>query len=362
LIHNILRSRIYESAWWKEHCFALSAETLVDQAMKLEYYGGAYGNIRKPSPFLCLLLKMLQIQPDKEIIIELIKNEDFKYVRALGAFYLRLVGKNVDIYNYLEPLYNDMRKIRFRDEFGKYSIIHMDQLVEELLTKDFVNDVTLPYLAKRSSLENSGAMQLRVSQLADDEDELDDIMAEVEKEDERLEKQLVTEAKEKAKAKEALKSGIKPEIDPADEGKEKEEAKEEKPKEEKKEKTKKKKPTRDEDSDEESSRRARGRDRSRSRSRGRGGRDRRSRSRDYERRKRERSRSRSRDRRRDERRRSYSRSNSPRDRREKKDKKDSKKKRKDDDAGDKGGGSKDNLSVQDTNKLRAELGLKPLKA
>ena len=38
------------------------AETLVDKAMTLEYFGGAYGNIRKPTPFLCLILKMLQIQ------------------------------------------------------------------------------------------------------------------------------------------------------------------------------------------------------------------------------------------------------------------------------------------------------------
>ena len=38
-----------------------------------------------PCPFLCLILKMLQIQPSKEIVIEFIKNPDFKYVRALGA-------------------------------------------------------------------------------------------------------------------------------------------------------------------------------------------------------------------------------------------------------------------------------------
>ena len=48
------------------------------------------GNI-KPTPFLCLVLKMLQIQPEKDIVIEFIKNEDFKYVRALGAYYLRFV-------------------------------------------------------------------------------------------------------------------------------------------------------------------------------------------------------------------------------------------------------------------------------
>jgi pre-mRNA-splicing factor 38A len=29
---------------------------------------------------LCLTLKMLQIQPEKDIIVEFIKNEDFKWV------------------------------------------------------------------------------------------------------------------------------------------------------------------------------------------------------------------------------------------------------------------------------------------
>lgn len=33
---------------------------------------------------MCLLLKLLQLQPDKEIVVEFIKNEDYKYVRVLG--------------------------------------------------------------------------------------------------------------------------------------------------------------------------------------------------------------------------------------------------------------------------------------
>ena len=45
---------------------------------------GPAGGARKPAEFLCLILKLLQIQPDKEIIIEYIKNEDYKYVRILG--------------------------------------------------------------------------------------------------------------------------------------------------------------------------------------------------------------------------------------------------------------------------------------
>lgn len=37
-----------------------------------------------------------------------------RYVRILGAFYLRLTGIDVDVYRYLEPLYNDYRKLRLK--------------------------------------------------------------------------------------------------------------------------------------------------------------------------------------------------------------------------------------------------------
>lgn len=58
-------------------CFVL-AELVVDKAMELRFVGGVYGGNIKPTPFLCLTLKMLQIQPEKDIIVEFIKNEDFK--------------------------------------------------------------------------------------------------------------------------------------------------------------------------------------------------------------------------------------------------------------------------------------------
>ena len=54
------------------------AELLVDKAMNLRYIGGVYGGNIKPSPFLCLTQKMLQIQPEKDIIIEFIKQDEFK--------------------------------------------------------------------------------------------------------------------------------------------------------------------------------------------------------------------------------------------------------------------------------------------
>lgn len=54
-----------------------SAETLIDKAIELKSIGGVYGN-QKPTEFLCLLLKMLQIQPEKEILVEYLRADEFK--------------------------------------------------------------------------------------------------------------------------------------------------------------------------------------------------------------------------------------------------------------------------------------------
>lgn len=62
--------------------FLFLAELVVDKAMELRFVGGVYGGNIKPTPFLCLTLKMLQIQPEKDIIVEFIKNEDFKWVKC----------------------------------------------------------------------------------------------------------------------------------------------------------------------------------------------------------------------------------------------------------------------------------------
>lgn len=93
LIDKIVRLKIHNDPYFKEKCFALTAETLIDRAIELKYIGGTFGGNRRPTKFLCLVLKMLQIQPDNEIVLEFIKNKDYKYIRALGAFYWRLVSQ-----------------------------------------------------------------------------------------------------------------------------------------------------------------------------------------------------------------------------------------------------------------------------
>ncbi|KFM67451.1 Pre-mRNA-splicing factor 38A, partial [Stegodyphus mimosarum] len=171
LIEKIIRSRIYDARYWKEECFALSAELLVDKAMELKYVGGVYGGNIKPTPFLCLVLKMLQIQPEKDIVIEFIRQEDFKYVRALGAFYMRLVGTSLDCYKYLEPLYNDYRKLRKQNRQGHFEVVHMDEFIDELLHEERLCDVILPRIQKRHVLEANNDLEPRISALEDDLDE-----------------------------------------------------------------------------------------------------------------------------------------------------------------------------------------------
>ncbi|KAL1219478.1 Pre-mRNA-splicing factor 38 [Cardamine amara subsp. amara] len=171
LVEKIVRTKIYQHTFWKEQCFGLTAETLVDKAMELDHLGGTFGGNRKPTPFLCLILKMLQIQPEKEIVVEFIKNDDYKYVRILGAFYLRLTGTDVDVYRYLEPLYNDYRKVRQKLSDGRFSLTHVDEVIEELLTKDYSCDIAMPRLKKRWTLEQNGLLEPRKSVLEDDFEE-----------------------------------------------------------------------------------------------------------------------------------------------------------------------------------------------
>lgn len=139
--------------------------------MEIRYTGGVFGGNIRPTPFLCLTLKMLQIQPEKDIVVEFIKNEEFKYVRALGAFYLRLTGTSLDCYKYLEPLYNDNRKLRHQNRAGAYEIIHMDEFIDQLLRNDRVCDIILPRIQKRHILEENNELEPKVSALDDDLDE-----------------------------------------------------------------------------------------------------------------------------------------------------------------------------------------------
>jgi len=165
LVETVIRNRIYESNYWKEHCFALTAESLIDKAIETRCIGGVYGN-QRPTEFLCLILKLLQIQPEKEILVEYLRADEFKYLRALAAFYIRMTFRAVDVYELLEPLLRDYSKLRVRNMVG-YSLTFMDEFVYSLLTEERICDIILPRLVKRQVLEENGDIGPRKSRLLD---------------------------------------------------------------------------------------------------------------------------------------------------------------------------------------------------
>jgi len=206
LVEKIIRSRIYGCLYWKSECFGLNSETILDKAVGLDAVGGVFGKNQQPTPFICLTLKLLQLQPEKPIILRFLEQDNFKYLRALAAFYLRLVGSAEEIYQYLEPFYNDYRKLRRRTQdgflsppfpftsfpssfflflsprpsfpfhetmllLGSFDIIHVDEFIDELLTEESSCQIALPRLTKRNVLEETGKLEIRRSALEEDLEE-----------------------------------------------------------------------------------------------------------------------------------------------------------------------------------------------
>lgn len=84
-----------------------------------------------------------------------------------------MTGKATEIYKYLEPLYNDYRKLAYRSVNG-WELIRMDEFIDMLLYNELACDVALPFLPKRLLLEDSGMMEPRKSILEDEIEDTDD--------------------------------------------------------------------------------------------------------------------------------------------------------------------------------------------
>ena len=173
LFEKPVRDRITESYYWKEQCFGLNAATILDRATELTFIGGTYGIAQKPTPFLCLAFKLLQITPDRDIIMFYLEQEDYKYLRALAAFYIRLAWeKDEDVYKTLEPYLNDMRKLKRRTREG-WALTHVDQFIDDLLLKTRVCATTLPKINPRLFLEDEDRLEPRESALGEELEEME---------------------------------------------------------------------------------------------------------------------------------------------------------------------------------------------
>ncbi|KAJ3174496.1 hypothetical protein HK101_010956 [Irineochytrium annulatum] len=173
LVETIIRGRIFESLYWKEHCFALTAETIIDKAAALTHVGGVHSGILKPTEFICLIMKMLELQPEMSILEMYLFNESHKYLTALAAVYIRLTCSAKDCYMLLEKLLLDKRKLRYRSRDGQYTLTYMDDFADQLLREDRVCDIILPRLTKRSVLVDLKDLEPRISPLEADLEQME---------------------------------------------------------------------------------------------------------------------------------------------------------------------------------------------
>lgn len=169
LLEKIVRERIYDSVYWKTCCYGVNAASFCNRCADLTSIGGLHG-YHRATPFLCLVLKLILINPPREIIDEMIKQKYFKYLTAVALVFVRLKYDAVSIYRILEPFLADYRKLRYTDKNSVEYLWHVDELVESLLTKDRALDIALPRIPLRIKLEEIG---LEPREPLIDEDEFD---------------------------------------------------------------------------------------------------------------------------------------------------------------------------------------------
>jgi pre-mRNA-splicing factor 38A len=176
ILEKPVRERIVDSYFWKDQCFALNEADIVNRVVEhVHFIGGTYGDSQRPSQFLCLAFKLLQLAPNDEILKEYLEygGEKFKYLRALALFYVRLTRQAKDVYKVLEPCLADRRKLKRKGRTGT-SLTYMDQFVDDLLTKERVCATSLWKMPKRDVLEDLEVLEPRVSPLGDIEDLLEE--------------------------------------------------------------------------------------------------------------------------------------------------------------------------------------------
>lgn len=81
--------------------------------------------------------------------------------------YIRLTFRSIEVYEILEPLMKDYRKLRYR-QVGGYYLTTFDEFIDDLLTQDRVCDIILPRLTQRSVLEEVEGLPPRKSLLDED--------------------------------------------------------------------------------------------------------------------------------------------------------------------------------------------------
>ncbi|KAH3672198.1 hypothetical protein WICMUC_004427 [Wickerhamomyces mucosus] len=142
-VEKIVRERVFDSLYWKQYCFGLNEATILDKAMELQVIG-SFETSGRPFPFMCLLVKLIQLAPSIEIIQFYLTQDRFKYLKVLALLYVRIVLKDYEI---LKENLNDYRKLRVFIN-GQYKLSYIDEVVDNLINDNYFIGLTLTYMDK----------------------------------------------------------------------------------------------------------------------------------------------------------------------------------------------------------------------
>lgn len=183
LIEPIIRHRIQDSIFYKQHLFLTNELTILPVIVSNVHSIFGTDATGRPSLFLCCLLRLLEIEPLKPVIsvyLNQLGYNEFKYLTALMLIYVRLVYSSEEVYVIFDEYLSDYRKLRvklksptFTDSMIPihYALTYVDVWIDDLLTKERVVDIILPRLVARQILVDRGVIAPRKYLVDSDEDE-----------------------------------------------------------------------------------------------------------------------------------------------------------------------------------------------
>lgn len=173
LVGPIIRHRIQDSLFYKEKLHLTNELSIVPIIVSQVQFIAGTDQTGRPSPFICCLLRLLELEPSPAIIRILLKQNgynEFKYLSALALLFCRLVYDAREMYALYDEFIGDYRKLRIQLKTPRfvnglpvhYDLIHMDEWVDSLVVEERVVDLTLPYIAPRSLHVERGEADVRV--------------------------------------------------------------------------------------------------------------------------------------------------------------------------------------------------------
>lgn len=185
LLETIIRNRIKDSVFYKQYLFLTNEQTILPVIVDHVHYIKGMNSNSRPSPFICCLLRLLEINPSSEILKIYLNQDKFKYLIVLVLMFIRMTKKSEEIYNLFDNYITNFAKLRIQlndPEFvngipKSYSICYLDEFVDDLLTKQRVVDVILPRLVPRQILIDKGLIgerQYLVTSLTEEKSEVEE--------------------------------------------------------------------------------------------------------------------------------------------------------------------------------------------